>query len=87
MLVHAIVAAAWIGPSDSDLIRHLDGDPRNNDYTNLAYGTHTENCFDRERHRLERLFFHEAWWVDTVARFNEQRAAGVTFAGLDMEET
>lgn len=37
-------------PSDSHEIRHLDGDPKNNHASNLAWGTSAENKADMLRH-------------------------------------
>lgn len=49
--VHILVAAAFIGPRPAGLlIRHLDGNNRNNSARNLAYGTKTENFWDIARH-------------------------------------
>ena len=49
--VHALVAAAFIGPRpDGLLIRHLDGNPRNNRVGNLQYGTGSENQRDAVVH-------------------------------------
>jgi hypothetical protein len=49
--VHALVAAAFIGPRPAGYeVRHLDGNPKNNAATNLAYGTRKENGQDRIRH-------------------------------------
>lgn len=45
--VHRIVAEAFIGPRPEGAdIRHLDGNPRNNHVSNLAYGTRSENMLD-----------------------------------------
>jgi hypothetical protein len=49
--VHKAVALAYLGERPPGAhIRHLDGDQRNNAPSNLAYGTASENCADRERH-------------------------------------
>lgn len=49
--VHQAVALAFIGPCPAgELVRHLDGDPRNNAADNLAYGTPLKNTDDRYRH-------------------------------------
>jgi hypothetical protein len=51
LLVHALVLSAFVGPRPPGLeIRHLDGNPRHNDLSNLAYGTTSENARDRVRH-------------------------------------
>ena len=45
--VHRLVAWAFLGPQPPEhFVRHLDGDPSNNDLTNLAYGTPWENITD-----------------------------------------
>lgn len=50
--VHRLVADQYLEspPSERHEIRHLDGDTKNNHYSNLAWGTHQENIDDRERH-------------------------------------
>ncbi len=49
--VHQLVLLAFVGPRPEGMeIRHLDGDPINNVLSNLVYGTHSENMFDRVRH-------------------------------------
>lgn len=43
-LVHSLVMAAFVGPRpDGADILHLDGNARNNDLTNLKYGSRSEN--------------------------------------------
>jgi hypothetical protein len=42
-LVHRMVAAAFIGPSEGKEVNHKDGDKRNNHYSNLEYVSRSEN--------------------------------------------
>lgn len=50
-LVHRLVAAAYLpNPDDLPLVRHLDDNPRNNSYKNLAWGTQTDNMQDCVKH-------------------------------------
>lgn len=46
--VHVLVAAAFLGPRPfaGAVVRHLDGNPSNNNVENLAYGTPSENVLD-----------------------------------------
>lgn len=50
--VHALVCAAFHGARpDGDIVtRHLDGNQLNNVPTNLAWGTRSENNYDRYAH-------------------------------------
>lgn len=49
--VHALVLDAFVGPRPDGMeVRHLDGDRWNASLSNLAYGTHSENCQDILRH-------------------------------------
>lgn len=49
--LHSLVADAFLGDRPAGAqIRHLDGNPRNNAVTNLAYGTARENARDRICH-------------------------------------
>ena len=53
--VHRLVARAFLGPCPEDMeVRHLDGDPSNPALVNLAYGTHSENMKDMQRHGTDR---------------------------------
>jgi transposase len=49
--VHALVALAFIGPRpNGQVVRHLDGDKKNNRPDNLAYGEKWVNAADARRH-------------------------------------
>src|SRR5690606_8270706 len=48
--VHRLVATAFLGPSDLPLVRHIDGNPKNNRVENLRFGTESENAYDRVAH-------------------------------------
>jgi HNH endonuclease len=49
--VHALVLEAFVGPRPAGFVtRHLDGNPANNDLTNLRWGTHSENVRDSIAH-------------------------------------
>ena len=56
--VHVLVLSAFVGPrpDPSHHGRHLDGNPRNNKLSNLAWGTPSENVGDMLRHGR-----HGAW--------------------------
>lgn len=49
--VHRIVAQAFLGAPPPDMVcRHLDGNPKNNTFSNLAWGTNQENSDDKWLH-------------------------------------
>lgn len=49
--VHKLVAHAFLGNQKRGIqVRHLDGDPTNNDLSNLKYGTGKENADDMVAH-------------------------------------
>ena len=50
--VHRLVAQAiWPNPADElPLVRHLDGNPANNHFLNLSWGTDADNLADARRH-------------------------------------
>jgi hypothetical protein len=50
--VHRLICEAFHGPPPNagDLARHLDGNPKNNNASNLAWGTHSQNSIDALRH-------------------------------------
>lgn len=50
MMVHDIVAAAFVGPKPAGLLTlHFDDDKANNAASNLRYGTHLDNSADKRR--------------------------------------
>src|SRR5690606_21740498 len=50
-LVHRVVLRTFVGPRPEGLVvRHLDGNPKNNRVDNLKYGTVSENCLDSVAH-------------------------------------
>lgn len=50
-LVHRLTAEAFIpNPNNYPLVRHLDDDPKNNNVSNLAWGTQTDNMQDCVKH-------------------------------------
>ena len=52
VLVHQLVAHTYHGPRPSPRhqVRHIDGNPLNNQASNLAWGTAAENALDRSAH-------------------------------------
>jgi HNH endonuclease/NUMOD4 motif len=49
--VHRLVCLEFHGqPGSGQEVRHLDGDSLNNCASNLAWGTHSENCLDKVTH-------------------------------------
>lgn len=51
MRVHRAVLLAFVGnPGTTEECRHLDGNPANNDLSNLCWGTRLENTEDKRRH-------------------------------------
>jgi len=49
--VHVMVLEAFAGPRPEGYIsRHLDGNPSNNNVSNLRWGTYRENSADTKRH-------------------------------------
>jgi hypothetical protein len=80
--VHSLVAEAFLGlrPVGKE-VAHLDGDTRNNHWTNLAYKTPKQNSADRIAHdthiRGERSA-KKLTWDDAVA-VREMRAEGRSY--------
>lgn len=49
--VHHLVLSLFVRPRyDGEVARHLDGNPANNDATNLCWGTQAENWNDKRLH-------------------------------------
>ncbi len=54
-LVHRLVLAAFVGPApDGHEALHRDGNRANNQLSNLAWGTHSENEYDKVSHGTHR---------------------------------
>ena len=52
--VHVAVLEAFIGPRPPGMVvRHLDGNPRNNQVGNLAWGTQSQNRLDTVAHKTD----------------------------------
>lgn len=88
--VHRLVALFHLPPRPSPRheIRHLDGDRRNPDASNLTWGTQKENAEDRDRHgRTAKgvrhyLFGKTKLNVTTAAEMRAMVAAGVSQKAL-----
>lgn len=53
-LVHRLVAIAFLGqPLPGQEVRHLNGEPTDNRLQNLAWGTRSENMYDRRAHGVD----------------------------------
>lgn len=50
VMVHQTVALVFIGAPTGPLVRHLNGDSRDNRAINLAYGTTSQNALDAVAH-------------------------------------
>lgn len=48
--IHRLVCETFHGPRHVMVVRHLDGDRKNNRLSNLAWGTPLENSEDQARH-------------------------------------
>jgi hypothetical protein len=58
--VHRAVALAFHGePPEGTEVRHLNGDPQDNRPSNLAYGTRSENNYDKRRHGTDHMLNRE----------------------------
>ena len=51
VFIHRLVLEAFVSPCPKGMIcRHLDGNPTNNNVSNLKWGTYKENHEDRVKH-------------------------------------
>lgn len=80
--VHKLVAEAWLGKRPDELmIRHLDGNPKNNHYSNLAYGNQLENMADAVKHgtvEVGESRYNAKLTAAIVKEIREKREAGVS---------
>lgn len=65
--VHVVVCETYHGPRPPGMVaRHLDGNPLNNQASNLAWGTRAENAEDARRHGT--LRHGETHWKAKLTR-------------------
>lgn len=86
-LVHSLVLNAFVGPRPHGLLcRHMDGNPPNNNVSNLRWGTPTENQRDRIRHGTnlpgEQNPAAKITEEEVRAIRAEHAAGGVTYAAI-----
>lgn len=81
--VHQLVAHAFLGPRpEGQEVRHLDGNPLNNNVDNLAYGTRTENILDVMRIGGS---WHGSVTVDQAKDIRKKLENGQTAASIARE--
>lgn len=69
--LHRLIAEMFIpNPHDYPIVRHLDDDPSNNDISNLAWGTYTDNTADSIRNGTFRFNYHY-FTPDELRKSNE----------------
>lgn len=86
-LVHRLVAEAFIpNPEGYPIVRHLDDDPSNNDYRNLAWGTYSDNMRDCVEH--DRMPSKKVYDLDSDVLYKScgdaSKALGVTRGDIVM---
>jgi len=58
-MISRLVLEAWVGPHPDGMeCRHLDGDPTNNNLSNLKWGTRSETMRDSIQHGTRRETCH-----------------------------
>lgn len=79
MLIHRLVASAFLGPPGDFEVCHWDGDPKNCRLDNLRYDTPKNNCKDKKRHGTEpcgeRNGFNK-WKTETVLKVKHALQSG-----------
>lgn len=88
--VHKMVAFSKFGEQSFDptlVVRHLDGNPKNNSFDNIAIGTPGENNMDkppelRRRVALQASAKLRRFSEADVTKMREQHAAGVSYRVL-----
>jgi len=76
--VHKLIAMAFYGEKPGQIVRHIDGNPRNNNATNLKYGNLKENAHDRYNHGT--MFKHsvsESLIVSIRNDFHKNKKRGI----------
>jgi hypothetical protein len=81
--IHRLVLRAFVGPCPDGMeCRHLDGDPKNNLLTNLAWGTQKENredCAAHEHYQKGEKHSQAKLTAEQVLDVRRRYAAGGVF--------
>lgn len=84
--VHRLVLEAFVGPCPDGMeARHINGDPENNDLSNLAWATKLENESDKETHRTSHIGsrgMRRKLTEENVLEIRRAIIAGDSFASL-----
>ncbi|MCF7545605.1 HNH endonuclease [Pseudomonas petrae] len=87
---HRLVAFAFLDAPDASRneVAHLDGDPKNNYYKNLAWKTHRENEQDKKLHGTSSLGERNGAAVlteDSIRAIRERRKSGASLTAIASE--
>jgi len=76
--VHKLVADAFIGKvKGKDIINHIDGNPMNNNVSNLEWCTHSENFIHATRLGLRENIHQSKLSIDQMSEICEAFATGL----------
>ena len=81
--VHKLVAEAFLGPKrDDQVVRHLDGNPKNNHVDNLEYGSQADNMQDAIKHgtvEFGEKRYNAKWNNQTIRAIKRDLICGCSF--------
>lgn len=81
--IHRLLLEAFVGPCPEGMeTRHLDGNRQNNDLSNLAWGTRSENRRDTTKHGKagKKLTIWSVIWIKyllSLQKFSQREIAGL----------
>jgi hypothetical protein len=89
--VHKLAAYQWFGePALKGVVRHLDGNPSNNQIENLRVGTQSENMLDRppaarKAHAQKAANKRRRFSEEQVESIREEHEGGATYKKLSQK--
>ena len=82
--VHRLVAEQFVSgrTEERNIVMHRDDNPANNDFSNLSWGTYSENNYDAIAHGLRRKRISRVRCMETGEEFQSARDAAKKIFGI-----
>lgn len=84
--IHRLVMEAFCGPAPLGMeVSHIDGNPTNNEFTNLRYETHSVNCQRRRDHGTQAFNRNTRIPENAIPSIQEMRRNGLSLSSIARE--